>query len=97
MDKSQLLERALDRYGVRFSPTRHGWQSVRCPNVLGHSHSDANPSARINLTVGAAHCLGCGLSGDGYNVVMAIEGVDFKAALALLGGARQEQESMWLI
>jgi hypothetical protein len=95
MDKSELLVKALDRYGVMFSPTRSGWQSVRCPNELGHAKGDENPSARINLTVGMAKCLGCGLSGDGYNVIMAVEDIAFKAALEALGSVAQRKESMW--
>ena len=96
MDKAELLEKVLDRYGVDFISTRSGWQSVRCPNELGHARGDENPRARINLTFGMAKCLGCGLSGDGYNIIMDVEGLDFKAAVKALGSVRQREESMWL-
>jgi hypothetical protein len=97
MDKSELLEKVLDRYGTQFNPGRAGWQSIHCPNELGHAKGDENPSARVNLTIGMARCLGCGLSGDGYNIIMAVEDIDFKAALEALGSIAQKQESMWLI
>ena len=96
MDKSELLEKVLDRYGVDYNSSRMGWQSVRCPNELGHARGDANPSARINVTVGMAKCMGCGISGDGYNIIMDVEGMDFKAAVKALGQVRGEEESMWL-
>ncbi len=96
MDKAELLEKVLDRYGVDFIATRSGWQSVRCPNELGHARGDENPSARVNLTLGMAKCLGCGLSGDGYNIIMAVDDIDFKTALEVLGSVRQREESMWL-
>ena len=96
MDKAELLEKVLDRYGVDFIATRSGWQSVRCPNELGHARGDENPSARISLTHGMAKCMGCGLSGDGYNIIMAVEGLDFKAAVEALGSVSQREGSMWL-
>ncbi len=95
-DKADLLEKVLDRYDVDFNRTRSGWQSVRCPNELGHARGDENPSARINLTLGMAKCLACGLSGDGYNIIMAVEDINFKAALEALGSIAQREESMWL-
>ncbi len=96
MDRPELLEKVLDRYGVDFNNARSGWQSVRCPNELGHARGDENPSSRINLTFGAAKCMGCGLSGSGYDVIMAVEGIDFKAATEALGSVSQRGESMWL-
>ena len=96
MDKPDLMLKVLDRYDVRYETSRHGWQSVRCPNELAHSHSDENPSCRLNLTLGLMRCMGCDLNGDGYNVIMAIEGVDFKTALDQAGKVRDETESDWL-
>ena len=96
IDKADLLVKVLERYAVDYVPSKSGWQSVRCPNELGHARGDENPSARINLTVGMAHCHGCGLSGSGYDIVMAVEDVDFQAALLVLGSVARQEESMWL-
>ena len=95
--KTALMEAVLDRYGVRFSPTHSGWQSVRCPNIDGHANQDAHPSARLNLTLGLMRCLGCDLNGDGYNVVMAVESCDFRKAVEMLGNPETRVESDWVI
>lgn len=97
MDKSDLIEKVLDQYGVRFRAERSGWQSIQCPNEMGHAHGDRNPSARLNMTLGLMRCLGCDLSGDGYNVIMHIEGVNFLKAKSILGGVEQRKDAEWLI
>ena len=98
MDKSQLMEVALDRYNVHFVSTRSGWQPVRCPNELGHAHGDTNPSASLHLGYGAINCHGCGLKGDAYSIVMDIEQLDFRAAVELLGEPNvEEEQSDWII
>lgn len=96
MDKQKLMEEILDRYGVVYSQTHNGWQSVRCPNVDGHANADSHPSARLNLTLGLMRCLACELNGDGYNVLMVVEHVDFRKAVAVLGNPDVKVEPDWL-
>lgn len=97
MDKSELLELVMDRYDVRFHPSRNGWQSVRCPNVDAHSRGDSNPSARISMQYGVFVCHGCGLSGDGYTLLMEIEGLTFPQAKEQLGSEYVPIESEFLL
>ena len=96
-DKGELIEQVLDRYGTRFNPARSGWQSIMCPNEAAHAHGDRNPSCRLNLTLGLVKCNACDLVGDGYNVVMTIEEVDFKGAKGQLGTVFEKIESDWII
>ena len=53
-DKGALMEQVLDRYNIRFNPTKSGWQSIRCPNQDAHAQGDRNPSCRVSLTLGFA-------------------------------------------
>ena len=95
-DKGAVMEQVLDRYGTRFNPTRSGWQSIRCPNQDAHAQGDRNPSCRLSLTLGLARCMGCDLNGDGYNIVMLIENVDFVTAKKQLGEVYVPVESDYL-
>lgn len=85
VDKAELMMRLLDQQGVKYHHSRLSWQTISCPNVMGHSQGDKNPSARVNLTHGSFACMGCGIRGDAYSVIMAIEGVDFKTAKDRIG------------
>ena len=85
VDKGAALATQLDILGVRYNPSRMSWQSVSCPNTMGHQHGDKTPSARINLTNGGYACHGCGITGDVYTLVMELQGVGFKEAVASIG------------
>ena len=97
MDKSGLIEQVLDRYNTTYNTNKHSWQDIHCPNQEGHAHGDKNPSCRLNLTLGLVKCMGCDLVGDGYNIVMTIEHVDFLQAKEQLGAVYEPQESTWII
>lgn len=97
MDKSELIEQVLDRYDIRFKGSYNGWQSIRCPNERGHVHGDKNPSARVNLTVGMFACMGCELKGDGYSLLMEIEGLTFLEAKEQLGSVYVPKEQDFLL
>lgn len=96
IDKSELLMTALDRYDVRYNATRSGWQAVRCPNEFAHVHGDRNESASIHIGRGAFNCHACDLAGDGYNIVMGVEDVDFITAKEYLGGTEVVREDNWI-
>lgn len=81
--KPELMERVFDHLGVRITP-RMGWQSIHCVNKAAHSHEDRNKSASVNMTVGYYKCHGCGMKGDGWDVMREVEGLDFKQAAATL-------------
>lgn len=52
---------------------------ARCP-----FHAERTPSFMISPERGTYHCFGCGVGGDIFSFVEAIEGLDFKGALKVL-------------
>lgn len=52
---------------------------ARCP-----FHAERTPSFNVSEERGTYHCFGCGVGGDIFSFIQAIEGVDFKGALKLL-------------
>ena len=52
-------------------------------------HPEKTPSFYVNDEKEVAHCFGCQWSGNVFNFIMEIEGVDFKGALAFLGLANK--------
>ena len=61
----------LERAGQNFR--------ARCP-----FHAERTPSFMISPERGTYHCFGCGVGGDIFSFVQAIEGVDFKGTLRML-------------
>lgn len=52
---------------------------ARCP-----FHAERTPSFIVSPDRGTYHCFGCGVGGDMFSFIQAIEGVDFKGALKML-------------
>jgi len=92
VDKSALLAETLDHFQVRYRRERTGWQKIRCPNVAAHGHADRNPSASIHLGAGKFHCFACGLRGDGFDLMLEIEG---KMAKDVDFSTEKKPESEW--
>lgn len=57
--------------------SEHGWKAVRCP-----FHADRVASASYNTVSQRFRCHGCGVSGDGYDVIQEVERCDFATARA---------------
>lgn len=51
----------------------------RCP-----FHAERTPSFIVSPDRGTYHCFGCGVGGDMFSFIEAIEGIDFKGALKML-------------
>ncbi len=52
---------------------------ARCP-----FHNERTPSFMVSPDRGTYHCFGCGVGGDIFSFIQAIEGLDFKGALKVL-------------
>ena len=52
---------------------------ARCP-----FHAEKTPSFHVSPERGTYHCFGCGVGGDIFSFVEAVEGLDFKGALKVL-------------
>ena len=67
----------LEHYGARV-PTRNGWAKMKCP-----FHSDSHASAAVNLEENIFRCHGCQMKGDGFSLIKAKEGVEFREAVSI--------------
>lgn len=67
----------LEHYGARV-PTRNGWAKMKCP-----FHEDSHASAAVNLEDNIFRCHGCQMKGDGYSIIKAKEGVEFREAVSI--------------
>ena len=94
--KTELLEAVLEFYDTTYKHWKVGWQLVRCFNPEGHSHGDRTPSLSVNLGAGKVKCHGCDLAGDGFDVMLRLEGWQAIEVLEQLG-LSAEEESEWLI
>ena len=95
-DKPSLLSKLLDRYDVRYSRTRIGWQPVSCLDSGAHPRGDRNPSASANLGNGYYTCHACGLRGDTFALMMHLEGKKAAEVLDILEEERSDDDG-WLI
>ena len=55
-------------------------------------HRDSRPSFYVNRRKDVFYCHGCGQGGDVIRLAELLHGMDFRAALATLGGAGEEKE-----
>lgn len=53
-------------------------------------HDDHNPSMHFNTAKNKCHCFSCGHSGGVFDLVMAVNGLDFKGATRWLNGIEPE-------
>lgn len=91
------MRRVLDRLDVRYHRTRWGWQQVRCPNQDAHRHGDKTPSASVSIALGRFYCHACDLHGDGFDLMLRLEGKEAKDVMTALEMTPGREESEWLI
>ncbi len=68
----------LTFYGMDVPPRRSGRQKVRCC-----FHPDAQASASIDYGAQRFRCFGCGVAGDGIDLICQQEGVSVPRAVEL--------------
>ena len=97
-DKSELMLRVLDRHDATYNRGRTGWQPIQCLNREAHTHGDRTPSGSVNLVLGKYWCWACGMRGDGFDVMLELEGLKAREALEALDvNAEVKREETWLI
>ena len=69
------IEIVLKHFGANYIPSGRGWRKMKCP-----FHNDSHASAGVNHELEAFNCLGCDITGDIYNIIQKIEGVEFVEA-----------------
>lgn len=95
IDKAALMRQVLDHLGVSHGE-RAGWQSIRCPNAAAHSHGDRTRSASLNLAAGLVRCFACGLTGDGFDVMLAVEQMKAKEVNEFFETGELPPETDWI-
>jgi DNA primase len=62
---------------IELDEETHGWKPVRCP-----FHDDRAASGSYNTAAQRFRCHGCGIAGDGYDVIQEVERCGFATARA---------------
>ena len=70
----------LEYYGAKV-PIRRGWAVMKCP-----FHNDSHASSAVNINENIFKCHGCQYKGNGYAIIMAKEGVNFREAITIAEG-----------
>ena len=79
-DDRPSIQTVFEALGGRTARWRsNGWSAVYCVDA---SHEDRTPSAQLNEDTGRYRCLACGFNVDVYGLVMRVEGLGFRAAVA---------------
>lgn len=66
----------VKHYGGRVREDYKHWQKIKCP-----FHKDNHASAGISVSDNIFVCHGCGIKGNGFNIIKEHEGVSFREAI----------------
>lgn len=91
VDKPQLMADVLRRHGANVH-WRQGWQSISCPVKHKHMHGDKNKSASLNMSSGYLNCHGCGFTGDGFDLMLELEGTDAEEVRRIFNTAEEHSQ-----
>ena len=72
------INKVVEHYGGRVRENYMGWQKIKCP-----FHSDSHASAGVNITDNIFVCHGCGIKGNGFNIIKLHEGVTYREAIKI--------------
>jgi len=64
------IDKVVTHYGGKLRNNYTGWQKIKCP-----FHSDSHASAGVSLGDNIFVCHGCGIKGNGFNIIKLHEGV----------------------
>jgi DNA primase len=78
MDLTIPIDKVVAHYGGRLRDNYNGWQKIRCP-----FHSDSHASAGVSLGDNIFVCHGCGIKGNGFNIIKLHEGVTYREAIKI--------------
>ena len=79
MNDKPRLELVLEHYGADVGTLDH--ESSREYDVKCPFHEDRVASGRANFKMGVYFCHGCQAKGNGFDLIMKQEGVDFRGAV----------------
>jgi DNA primase len=72
------IQKVIEHYGGRVREGYMSWQKIKCP-----FHSDNHASAGVSLHENIFVCHGCGIKGNGFNVIKEYEGVTFLESIKI--------------
>jgi DNA primase len=79
------IAKIIEHYGGRIRRDYGSWQKIKCP-FHGDTHASAGLSVSDNIFV----CHGCGIKGNGFNVIKEHEGVKYREAIKIAEGITGE-------
>lgn len=74
--KTPPIAAIIEHYGGKLRRDYGSWQKIRCP-----FHKDSHASAGLSITDNIFVCHGCGIKGNGFNVIKEYEGINFREAI----------------
>ena len=72
------IDAIIRHYGGTLRENYQSWQKIKCPFHNDH-HASAGVSVHDNIFV----CHGCGIKGNGFNIIKEYEGVKFREAIKI--------------
>lgn len=72
------IAKIIEHYGGRLHRDYGSWQKIKCP-----FHSDSHASAGVSINDNIFVCHGCGIKGNGFNIIKEHEGVSFVESIKI--------------
>ena len=72
------IAKIIEHYGGRLRRDYGSWQKIKCP-----FHQDSHASAGVSVMDNIFVCHGCGIKGNGFNVIKLHEGVKYGEAIKI--------------
>lgn len=72
------IAKIIEHYGGRLRKDYNSWQKIKCP-----FHQDNHASAGVSIKDNIFVCHGCGIKGNGFNIIKLHEGVKYSEAIKI--------------